>query len=261
VGEAIFIQGDEPGWFVASELARGPWDAGAQHGGAPAALLVGALEALPAPAGVQMARVTFELLRPVPLGPLRVSAEVVRPGRRVQLLEATLWSAEGVELVRARALQVARADGPPTATGTPPPPPADGRANDLSPPFSPMFAPDAMEIRFVAGEFTARGPATAWFRLRSPVVAGLEISPLQRLAAAGDFGNGISSPVSWNDYVFINPDLTLYIERAPAGEWIGLASVTHVADGGVGLSESILYDERGRVGRATQALLVAPRGR
>ena len=110
----------------------------------------------------------------------------------------------------------------------------------------------------VAGAFGG-GPATAWFRLVSPIVDGEAPSPLQRLAAAGDFGNGISATLSWDDYLFINPDLTLYVEREPAGEWIGLDSVTRISAGGVGLAESVLYDERGRVGRATQALLVAPR--
>ena len=103
------------------------------------------------------------------------------------------------------------------------------------------------------------GPCTAWFRLRSPIVAGETPSPLQRLAAAGDFGNGISATLSWDDYLYINPDLTLYIEREPVGEWICLESETRIARGGIGVAESVLYDERGRVGRATQALLVAPR--
>jgi hypothetical protein len=260
VGEAIFIPGDEAGWFEASELARGPWDRGAQHGGAPAALLVGAIEALPAAEGLQLARVTFELLRPVPIGRVRVDAMVARGGRRVQLSEAGLWSEDGVELVRARALHVARADAPPSPVEDPPPPPEQGRENDLVRPFSPMFSPDAIEIRFVAGTFMARGPATAWFRLRVPVVAGEPVTALQRLAAAGDFGNGISAPVSWDDYVFINPDLTLSVERVPEGEWIALESTTRVAPGGIGVSESVLYDVRGRVGRAVQSLLVAPRG-
>jgi hypothetical protein len=121
-----------------------------------------------------------------------------------------------------------------------------------------MFAPDALELRFVAGTFGG-GPATAWFRLRIPVVGGEAPSPLQRLAAAGDFGNGISSVLPWDGYVFINPDLTLYIERLPVGEWIGLEAVTTIAPDGIGMAEGVLYDTRGRVGRATQALLVGPR--
>jgi hypothetical protein len=123
-----------------------------------------------------------------------------------------------------------------------------------------MFAPDAVEIRFVDGTFGG-GPSTAWFRLRHPIVAGETPSPLQRLAAAGDFGNGISAALSWDEYVFINPDLTLYVERLPVGAWICLQSQTLLAEGGIGTAESVLFDERGRVGRATQALLVARRSR
>jgi hypothetical protein len=121
-----------------------------------------------------------------------------------------------------------------------------------------MFAPDAIEIRFITGKFGG-GPAIGWFRLRRPLVSGETPTPLQILAAAGDFGNGISAVLSWDDYLYINPDLTLYIEREPEGEWIGLDSRTLIPSGGIGTSESILYDRRGRVGRAIQALLVAPR--
>jgi hypothetical protein len=183
----------------------------------------------------------------------------------VQLLEGTIRTPDGIEIVRARALQVHRIDPSARATPSAPPPPGpdQGReheagAEGFSPPYRPMFAPDAIEIRFVEGVF-GRGPSTAWFRLRVPLVADEEPSPLQRLAAAGDFGNGISAELSWDEYAFINPDLTLYLEHPPEGEWIGLQARTLIAEGGVGLSESVIYDLRGRVGRAVQALLVARR--
>lgn len=264
--EAVFLpsrgaQSSTGERFVATELARGPWDPGAQHGGAPAALLMRAFERLKAPAELLIARVTYELLRPVPLGELDVRAEVVRSGRRVQLAEASILTPSGTEVVRARALCVRPAgEGVPRAPVEPPPPgPEDGRESDLRPPYRPLFAPDAVELRFVAGAFHDGGPSTAWFRLRHPLVAGEEPSALQRLAVAGDFGNGISSTVPWERYVFINPDLTLYLEREPAGEWICIAASTRIAPGGIGISESVLYDEHGRVGRATQALLVTRR--
>ncbi len=140
-----------------------------------------------------------------------------------------------------------------------PPGPEAGAASDMQAPYRPMFSPDAVEMRFVCGAFGERGPSTAWFRLRRPLVRGEVASPLQRLAAAADFGNGISATLSWDDWVFINPDLTLYVERQPSGEWICLQARTRIAAGGIGVSESVLYDERGRIGRATQALLVARR--
>jgi Thioesterase-like superfamily len=257
--EAVFTP--QNGRFVASQLARGPWDAAAQHGGAPAALLMRAFERLPAPYGLGISRVTYELLRPVPLGALAVHAAVVRPGRRVQLLDGSIATADGVEVVRARALRISAADVEGLAALQPPPElgPEQGAEDPPRSPHRPMFGVDAMEIRFVAGRFHGGDAATAWFRFRRPLVAGEAPTPLQVLAAAGDFGNGISSVLSWDHYLYINPDLTIYIERQPAGEWICLDSSTRIAAEGIGISESILYDRRGRVGRATQALLVAPR--
>jgi hypothetical protein len=261
MAEAVFIPAGD-GRFIASELARGPWDPKAQHGGAPAALLMRAFEQLPAADGLQIARVTYEFMRPVPLGELQLRAEVARPGRRVQLLEASVFAPDGTEVVRARALQIQRAD-PGAATPSAAPPEGPDRGDLDLPRFlrsgSTFFGSDAMDIRFVAGTFNDPGPATAWFRLRQPLVAGETPSPLQRVAAAGDFGNGIGAALPWANWIFINPDLTLYIERPPAGEWVCLEATTRIGAGGVGVAESVLYDESGRVGRAIQGLLIAPR--
>ncbi len=256
--EAVFVAQD--GRFVATELARGPWDPDAQHGGAPAALLMREFERLAANDGLLLARVTYEFLRPVPLGALEIRSSVVRPGRRVQLLEASLFSSQGTEVVRARALRLRRAEMDELSEPLAPPlGPAEGTDGGLQPPRRPMFAPDAIDIRFIEGAFSAPGPSTCWFRLHVPLIAGEEPSPLQRLAAAGDFGNGISALVSWDDHVFINPDLTLYLDRQPRGEWICLQAETRVVSDGVGVAESVLFDEHGRIGRATQALLVSRR--
>jgi hypothetical protein len=110
----------------------------------------------------------------------------------------------------------------------------------------------------VAGGFGG-GPGTAWFRLTRPLVGGEQASPLQRLAAAADFGAGLSSALPREHYLFINVDMTVYVEREPVGEWFCLESATRISEDGIGLAESVLFDSRGRVGRATQALLVARR--
>lgn len=265
MADAIFHP-DGPDRFAPTELARGPWDPDALHGGAPAALLARAVERLPADGSDAMAvaRLTYEFLRPVPLAPLVVRARVVRPGKRVQLVEAALLAAGEEEVARVLALRI-RQDDAPAATEQEPLPVARGPA-DSDPIAMPafergptMFARDGMEVRFARGAFADVGPAFAWFRLRAPLVAGEQPTPLQRLAAAGDFGNGIATAVSWATHVFINPDLTLYCERQPAGEWVGLDAVTRIATSGVGVSDSVLYDERGRVGRAQQGLFVAAR--
>jgi hypothetical protein len=248
---------------VAGELARGPWDPQAQHGGPPAALIARAFERLPGGEELVMARLTYELLRPVPLGELRIAAAVVRPGKRIQLLEASLSTPDGTEVVRARALRVRPADTEAGTADDPPPPAPPDRGVavdfDFNREDARMYARDAMELRFVEGSWREPGPATAWFRLRVPLVEGEEPSALQRLAAAADFPNGIGSILPWSEYVFINPDLTVYVERPPVGEWICLQASTRVPAGGVGFAEAVLYDERGRVGRSLQSLLVMER--
>jgi hypothetical protein len=254
--EAVFTGSD--GRFFATELARGPWDPNAQHGGAPAALLMRAFERHEGDSALMLARVTYELLRPVPLGELEVSCSVLRPGRRVQVLEGSIATPGGTEVVRARALKVAAADTDAGSADPPPAGPEGGSPVEFQWPLT-TFPGDAIEMSFVDGRFREPGPSTAWFRLRVPLVAGEEPSPLQRLAAAADFPNGIASEVSWDHYVFINPDLTVYIERLPVGEWICLKASMRVLTGGVGLSEAVLFDRQGRVGRSLQSLYVAPR--
>jgi hypothetical protein len=246
---------------VPAELTRGPWDPASQHGGAPAALLAREVERAGA-AGMWTARMTVEFLAPVPIEPLDLAARVPRPGRRVELVEAEL-SAAGKPVVRATALRIRVAEEPVPAVEdpTPAPPGPDGATPvevDL-PIVRPWFGEDAVEVRFASGSLMAPGPATAWFRLRVPVVEGEEPTPLQRAACAADFGNGVSSALDWSRYVFVNPDLTLYLERPPRGDWVCLDARTTVDPGGTGLARSHLHDLHGPIGSATQALFVASR--
>lgn len=170
--------------------------------------------------------------------------------------------ADGVEVVRARALRIRLASAGTGAAASeaaaPPPGPEAGQTGELPGLHRPRFATDANEVRFISGGFGG-GPGTAWFRLTRPLVGSEEATPIQRLAAAADFGAGLSGVLPREEYLFINVDLTLYLEREPVGEWICLSSETRISADGIGLADSVLFDERGRVGRATQALLIAPR--
>jgi hypothetical protein len=180
----------------------------------------------------------------------------------VQLLEASLRAGDD-EVLQARALRIRSEDVPapaPRPAPAPPRAPADSMLLEMPASGPTSFARDAMEIRFATGTFWDVGPAFAWFRLRPQVLAGADPSPLQRLAAAGDFGNGIGAAVSWGTHVFINPDLTLYCERLPSSAWVGLDAESRIGEYGAGISDSVLYDEDGgRIGRAQQGLYVAER--
>jgi hypothetical protein len=258
--EAIFTEQD--GRFVPSEHGRGPWDAAALHGGAPAALLARAFERLDAPGPMLLARFAMEFAGAVPMAPLEVHAEVVRPGRRLQLAEATL-SAEGQVVCRARATRIRRE---PVAAEAPPEPRLPA-AEDLAAAEIPVsiygheigFGRTGMELRFAEGAFTEAGPATAWFRLRRPLVAGEEPTPTQRLVAAADFGNGMAAELGFDSHLFVNTDLTVGLSREPVGEWIALEGVTEHGEEGTALAASVLHDAHGPVGRAMQSLYVAPR--
>jgi hypothetical protein len=247
--------------FEPSELTRGPWDPDAQHAGPPAALVARALERVGKPDGKRIGRVTFEILRPVPISALRVEARVVRPGRSVELLEASLLGAEG-ELIRASAWRLrtepVELDPAPPAE-VPGHGPKDGEPRDFFPTGADVGYHTAMEYRFVSGSFLEPGPAVVWMRMRHPLVEGEEPSPLQRVAVAADSGNGVSAALDYKRFLFINTDLTLHLHRLPETEWVCLDAVTRPEPDGVGLADTLLWDERGRIGRANQTLLV--RGR
>ncbi len=257
---AIFERHD--GHYVATELARGPWNPDAQHGGAPAALLAGELERLAPDPALRIARITYELLRPVPLGELHVRTEMSRPGRRVQLLEATLQAPDGTVLVRARAVRVARAPVTAGSAPEPAPTPPHGLPAATAPRWGRATLPGgAVEIRYADGDPSQTGPHTAWFRLKVPVVAGEVPTPLQRLMVAADFPNGISNVLPWGEWIYINPDLTVYIEREPRSEWVALQAHTRMTEGDGALAQAALFDTEGRIGRSLQSLYVAPAGR
>jgi acyl-CoA thioesterase len=257
MAEALFVPDGD--LFVPTDRARGPWDEHALHGGPVAALVARAAEAAVADAApaLVLVRLTVELLRPVPTTPLAVSTTVVRPGRKVRQLAISVH-ADGVEVTRALALfmRTEAIDLPvSTEPDSPPPGPEDGRPM-VDEGWWEGFHNAGVEMRFVKGYFSERGPATVWIRLAQPVVAGEEPSGAVRAAAAADFGNGVSSVLPFQGYLFINPDLTMVLDRTPVGEWVCLDAVTHATGGGIGMAESALYDSEGRVGRAVQTLVL-----
>ena len=159
--------------------------------------------------------------------------------------------------MRARAWRVQAGDVALDAPEGPPPGPAEGAAGDFFPTGQTVGYHTAMEYRFVRGAFLEPGPATVWMRMRVPLVEGEDPTPLQRVLVAADSGNGVSAALDWREYLFINTDLSVHLLRPPSGEWVCLDAVTHVD--GLGLSDTALWDERGRIGRAAQTLLVRRR--
>lgn len=239
-------------------LTQGPWSPDAQHGGAPAALMGGEIERILAADGMVPLRLSFEFLRPVPLEPLSLTAHVVRPGKRMQVVDAALEHA-GAIVARASGVGVRRAahEVPFLVEETAQPGPEKGRPAVFFPRPG-AFATSAMEVRMLEGDFNQSGPGKGWFRLRVPVVGTAAPTPLETTCGAADFGNGVSNWDPEFNWLFINPELTIHFSRPPTGEWILLDSTTTVSAEGLGLAESVLFDSSGRIGKSAQGLLVEP---
>jgi hypothetical protein len=261
---SFFTPTGDPDRFVANKHTEGLWIPQMQHGGPPSALLVRTVERLPSSVDgpTQMARFTVEILGPVPTGEVVVSAAVVRPGRSVELVEAELV-AGGRPAMRARVWRVRTAEltlpaaVPAGPTSVPPTRPAE--ETPITSPYSTHGFLGAVEWRFVSGSFDTPGPSVVWARLRMPVVDGEEPSPVQRLLTLADCGNGLSSRYDFDAWWFINTELTVHLQRAPQGEWFCARADATLDRSGVGLAETELFDDAGRVGRGAQALLVGPR--
>jgi hypothetical protein len=254
---AAAFYGTDNGRFLPSELTRGPWDPEAQHAGPPAALLGHAIERCEPRAGMQVGRITLEILGPVPLAPLEVGARVARPGRSVEFLEATLGGPDSV-VMRASAWRVQAGELQLEAVENDHPDgPSAGKVRDFFPTGEQVGYHTAMEYRFVRGAFLEPGPATVWMRARVPLIEGEEPSPLERVLVAADSGNGVSAALDYRTHLFINTDLSVHLLRMPVGEWVCLDAATYVD--GLGLTDTVLWDERGRIGRAAQTLLVRER--
>jgi hypothetical protein len=245
------------GRFSSTPHTSGPWDPAFQHAGPPAALLGRALERCEPHDGFVLARLTFEILRPMPVAEVEVAARVVRPGRSVELLEGEL-TAGGRPVMTVRAWRVLATNAPTIARDAPlPPRPAE--ATPPPPALDGFGYGKAVELRFAAGGWQQPGPATVWTRLRVPLLPDEPPTGLQRVLAVADSGNGVSAVLPLGEWLFINPELTVHLRREPRGEWICLDAETTITEGGAGLARSILSDDDGVVAQGAQSLLVAPR--
>lgn len=250
--------------FRASALTRGPWDPAHQHAGPPIALACRAIERSAHGHGLtHVARLTANLLRPVPIGRLSVEVMTDYVGRNAGHFSAHLLAGDK-EVARFTAL--AQRETPIELPVELPghPLPMAPRTPEASPPGNFPFAgqqlgyADLVETRLAQGHFW-NGPCAVWFRMRHPLVEGETPSPYQRIAVAADSGNGVSAVLDYRRYLFVNSDLTINLLRRPVGEWVCLEARTCLGPDGGGLAESALYDANGFLGRATQSLAVRDR--
>ena len=254
----------ENGACASTDLTRGPWHPDHQHGGPPIALVARGIERAAAALGLtHIARLTANLLRPVPIAELAVEVETEYAGRNVAHFSARL-TAGGKEAVRCTAV-AQRETALAFPAGLPGHPlPQAPRPVGQSPaqrfPFSSKMIgyQDLIESRVAEGVMF-RGPSAVWFRMRYPLIAGEETSALQRVAVAADSGNGISAVLDFRSHIFVNSDLTINLLRKAEGEWICIDARTLLGPNGGGLAEARIFDSLGLIGRSTQSLAIRQR--
>ena len=244
-----------------SASAGGPWDASLQHGAAPAALVAWVAERMDTVAPMRVARLSLDLLRPVPVAPLEIRGEVVRQGRKIHVASISLL-AHGVEVVRATVLKVRVSDlsMPPGLCEVTLDVPRPDLSHEVSGEqrITSAFL-EGVSARLATGTERRAGPAALWFRANQPIIEGEQVSPLMRAAIAADFCNGVSSALNARQWTFINGDVTLSLARIPIGEWILVNAETWVGPDGAGVAHARLGDETGYFGRAAQSLIIERR--
>ena len=244
---------------VTSPDAAGPWDPGMQHGSAPASLVVWAAEAIPTSVPMHIARVTIDLMRPVPVAPLTIETGVLRAGRKIQLCSVRLL-ADGVVVVSATVLKIK------TQAVVLPPEVVDPPL-ELPGPDQSMFEPadhagspftKCISMRAARGRFGMPGPGAIWFRVDCDLIEGSPVSQAMRAVVASDFSNATTA-LDFRQWTFINADLTVNLARQPVGEWILVDANSSIGPDGAGLAIARLADERGYFGRAVQSLVIEKR--
>lgn len=260
----VYLPGATPNSYESTPLANAGWYDEGQHGGAFAALVAGHIEkTVPTLTEMQVSRLTVEIFRVIPLVTLRLETEVVREGKRIQTVQVKAYDPEDLLLSVATVQRLRIADLPVPQDASPPPLPfsapdeVDGRVGDawgVGARGRTMFHRHAMEVREVQGGFGEKGPGTVWMRLATPMIAGSEPTPLQRVVATADFSNGISRSLDYNEWVFMNPDLTVHVSRYPEGDWVALAAESTYGNLGRGVATGTLWDTTGWLGRSTQSL-------
>ena len=245
---------------VTSPFAAGPWDPSMQHGSPPAALVVWAAEKIPTPTEMRIARVTVDLMRPVPVAPLSFETQVLREGRKIQLCAVRLY-AGGVLTVGATVLKIKSQalTLPPEAAGLPVelPGPDQSRVDPANFSSSPFVT--GMSLRAARGQFGVPGPGAIWYRVDRPLIEGSPVSQAMRAVVASDFCNGTSAVLDFRQWTFLNADLTVSLAREPVGEWILVDAESWIGPDGAGLAMARLADSRGYFGRAIQSLVIEKR--
>lgn len=240
--------------YTPTDYVTGPWDRDLCHAGPPTALLVNAFEH--ATPGMGVTRATFEIVRAIPKVPVTIDITELRPGKRVTLLRGALVGPDGTEHLTATAWAIRETDAdlPSQVPDMPTfPDPED------CPPLDVFLGEwtgyiDAVDIRVISGTPFMGGPGAVWIRQRVPLIENEETDPANLLGLYGDVGSGVGAIEHFSTLLGINTDLTVYMSRRPKGSWVAMESSVISHGRGLGMTDSLIYDASGFVGKANQSM-------
>lgn len=233
---------------------QGAWQETEQHMAVASALVTFALEQHEPRDDMQIARITWEIFGMIPLEQSHVEVTTVRPGRTIELLEATLTIGSRV-IIRARAWRLAVSDTSayagselPTMDG-----PSAGADEDAT-----LTWPGGYIASLITRELPGGRPGRrqVWLKTKATLVEGEQVGPLAELVTRCDTANGIAVRIDPKKLMYPNVELSLHLVRAPKRGWIGLDTAVTFGPTGLGLTSSTIHDEDGPVGRVEQALTV-----
>ncbi len=239
--------------FVPTLEARGPWDPKSLHGRVVAGLLGQEIERRHGGPDYMPARLTVDMYRLPDLSPVEVTTRLLRDGKRIKVVEAEFFS-NGASMARATCQLLLRTTNPAGNVWTPPdwtaPKPAE-----ISPPDDKRWTLNGMwATRPITGRMGTIGPRQLWMSEVRELVDGVRLTPFTRVAVAADFASPFANAGD-QGLGYINSDVTVYLHRLPATEWVGFEVVNHGATDGVAIGECRLYDERGAIGTASVTAL------
>jgi hypothetical protein len=242
------------GGYAPTVHTQGAWNDDEQHMGPVSGLIAHEIDRHDPRPELALGRITYEILGLIPDAVTSVEVRTARPGRTIELVEATLVAGDR-PVVRARAWRVARGDTAAVAGGEPEPmpgPDAWPRWHGSSVWTGGYIA--SVEVRTDPTSVPGRG--RVWMRTDLALVEGVDVGPVPTFLALVDTANGIvvrEDPRSW---MFPNLDLSVHLHREPTGPWVGFDTTVVFGAGGLGVTSSVLHDEQGPVGRAEQVLTV-----